>query len=445
MNKINNLNNQNTLSNVNLSLFNTDNLISIKYKNNYPVINLNKNGNSEVISTLDSNNLNKSLNKLNEYQNNIKLQSNTAQIINSKEKVIVTKEFSLPALAVPAVTASQPGLAASPFPSAPSSMGAVGAWAGSGVVGNVEGLAQALPVHKKLSLGQINFINMLLPVKSNNIYTPTPNPKKHPFKNMDIKVTQILNKIITFKSEIAKSQYIQYHYNKPRGVKKLFMESIISIIINSFYEMKSIISTPVFYITPNKVVIHLLYYVKRNKIRVNRNNFLSMTKMNIKSHGSLKPAPSVRAKFLDIHKHKFELLCYILSKCFNKKVVLDLVRIHNPYNDSKILAETFGLLSQNVRVKIRKLVDKTFKFAKIKNISKMTNKRSIIPSFITGIKIKLGGRIPSLKSAPRYSVLKYQKGTLGRCKANFLTSSRSTYKCKRGSFSYTVSIGQSFF
>lgn len=435
MSKINILKNQNTISNVNLSLFNTENLIDIEYNNNYPIINLNKNGNSELISTLDSKNLNKSLNKLNEYSHNIKLQSNTVQIINSKDKVIVEKELkneiSTPQQPLPV---GSEGCGA-PLPSHP--------YALRGETG------QGQSWHKK------SVINMISPVNYNNINVQANKTNGHIFKNMDIKVNQILNKIITFKPEIAKSQYIQYHYNNR---KKLFMESITSLIINSFYEMKSIISTPVFYITPNKVVIHLLYYVKRNKIKVNRNkkiNINSLALQPLRESGSTahqQPNSAYQTvgmdagrNFLNIHKHKFELLCYILSKCFNKKVVLDLVRIHNPYNDSKILAETFGLLSQNLRVKIRKLVDKTFKFAKIKNISKMTNKRSIIPSFITGIKIKLGGRIPSLKSAPRYSVLKYQKGTLGRGKANFLTSSRSTYKCKRGSFSYTVSIGQSFF
>lgn len=405
MTKINNSpgNPQAIAAGINLSLFNTENLISIKNNNKYPIISLNKNENSEFLNTLDSNNLNKSLNQLNEYNHNIKLQSNTAQIVNSKEKTI-SKLFC----------SAAPVARGVPSPTA-------------------RGLQQPAPMLRGFTQPNVgggenkkSIINMTLPIN----YNINVDINKTNSTNMDIKVTQILNKIMTFNSEIAISQYIQYHYNNR---KKIFMESIISIIINSFYEMKSIISTPVFYITPNKVVIHLLYYVKKNKIKVNRNYF------------SNQGHELAAQKFANVHKHKLELLCYILSKCFNKKVVLDLVRIHNPYNDSKILAETFGLLSQNVRVKIRKLVDKTFKFAKIKNINRMTNRRSIIPSFITGIKIKLGGRIPSLKSAPRYSVLKYQKGTLGRCKANFLTSSRSTYKCKRGSFSYTVSIGQSFF
>lgn len=405
MNKINNLNNNQIISNLSLSFLNSEELISIKYKKNYPVISLNKNEDSpttdELLPNLDSNNLKTSLNQLNEYSQNIKLSSskNNHQIINSKEKVTVKTSDT--------------------------KINSESSTSGSGIV------SPACPVGREINNKGI--INMISPVKYNH---KIPNMYKQSKifsggQNMDIKVTNILNKISKFNSEIAQSQYIQYNYSHK---KKIFMESIISILMNSFYEMKSIISTPVFYITPNTVVIHLLYYVHRKRRNFRYKSFFK-TQINNNSH----------LKFLNIHRNKLELLCYILSKCFNKKVVLDLVRIHNPYNDSKILAETFGLLSQNVRVKIRSLVDKTFKHAKIKNTIINKKRISIIPSFITGIKIKLGGRIASLKTAPRFSVFKYQKGTLARCKANFLTTSRSTYKCKRGSFSYTVSIGQSFF
>jgi hypothetical protein len=413
MNKINNLNNNPITSNLNLSFLNSEELISIKYNKNYPKISLNKNEESELLSNLDSNNFKTSLNQLNEYSQNIKLYSskNINQIINSKETVIVkTLDTEI----------------------------------------NNENSSN-------ISRSNKGVINMLIPVKYShsaaNAASATAaklsnryGQSKLLFKNMDIKVTNLLNKISKFNSEIAQSQYIQYNYN---NTKKIFMESIISILMNSFYEMKSIISTPVFYITPNTVVIHLLYYVHRKRSNFRNKSFLSLkgTRQNKKNSkfSSRSAQEASTPKFLKLHTNKLELLCYILSQCFNKKVVLDLVRIHNPYNDSKILAETFGLLSQNVRVKIRSLADKTFKHAKIKNSTFNKKRISIIPSFITGIKIKLGGRIASLKTAPRFSVFKYQQGTLARCKANFLTTSRSTYKCKRGSFSYTVSIGQSFF
>ena len=130
------------------------------------------------------------------------------------------------------------------------------------------------------------------------------------------------------------------------------------------------------------------------------------------------------------------------------------------------MANTIGLLSKNIRNRFRSLVDKTFNFSKIKNPSilqnrgllhqkffgieaattKQKNKRiSILPSFLTGIKIRLGGRLLSQKVVPRFTVQTFQKGSLARSKANIVTSSRFTHKNKRGTFSITVSVGQGFF
>ncbi len=70
---------------------------------------------------------------------------------------------------------------------------------------------------------------------------------------------------------------------------------------------------------------------------------------------------------------------------------------------------------------------------------------SILPSFLTGIKIRLGGRLFSQKVVPRFTVQTFQEGSLARTKANVVTSSRFTHKNKRGTFSITVSVGQGFF
>jgi hypothetical protein len=195
-------------------------------------------------------------------------------------------------------------------------------------------------------------------------------------------------------------------------------------------------------ITPNKITISLFFFVSRNKNR----------RQTGSSYNNL--------KFLSSNHKQLQFLCANLSKYLKKPVELELIRLYYPYNESQILANTIGLLSQNLRNRFRSLVDKTFNFSKIKNPSKAcggggflhqntkhsTKPRiSILPSFLTGIKIRLGGRLLSQKVIPRFTVQTFQEGSLARTKANVVTSARFTHKNKRGTFSITISLGQGFF
>ena len=195
--------------------------------------------------------------------------------------------------------------------------------------------------------------------------------------------------------------------------------------------MYSIISRPVLDINPNKITIKLFFFVSRNKNRRKTGS----------SYNNL--------KFLSANHKQLQFLCNNLSKYLKKPVELELIKLYYPYNDSQILANSIGLLSKNIRNRFRTLVDNTFNFSKIKNPTKLImlkkSRISILPSFLTGIKIRLGGRLLSQKVVPRFTVQTFQEGSLARTKANVVTSSRFTHKNKRGTFSITVSVGQGFF
>ena len=265
---------------------------------------------------------------------------------------------------------------------------------------------------------------------------------------------------LKFNSDIATSQYLVYSFNNSSAScskKNLVPANIVSILKNSFYSMYSIISKPVLEITPNKIIINLFFFLGAGASRGR-----SRTK-NKRQIGSFGPK---NLKFLSSNHNQLQFLCTNLSKYLKKPVELELIRLYYPYNESQILANTIGLLSKNIRNRFRSIVDKTFNFSKIKNPSilqnrgllhqkffgieaattKQKNKRiSILPSFLTGIKIRLGGRLLSQKVVPRFTVQTFQKGSLARSKANIVTSSRFTHKNKRGTFSITVSVGQGFF
>ena len=62
------------------------------------------------------------------------------------------------------------------------------------------------------------------------------------------------------------------------------------------------------------------------------------------------------------------------------------------------------------------------------------------PSYLSGMKIKLAGRIMTQPMRPRFTVQNHQEGSLARVKVHFTERSRFTGKNKRGAFSFTVTI-----
>lgn len=141
---------------------------------------------------------------------------------------------------------------------------------------------------------------------------------------------------------------------------------------------------------------------------------------------------------VSLNKVKFKYLIYILEKLFKKTILLELVKLKYPYHESNILAQVLGLSSKNKN--FRTLMIKLLYTA---NISNPTNKilkqnLSIIPSYLSGLKVKLAGRLITQRVVPRFTVQSFQIGSLARGKINFMNNSRITLKNKRGAFSFTV-------
>lgn len=296
-------------------------------------------------------------------------------------------------------------------------------------LGGINILTPVKVKNNTISISDIRYGGLSSSLSNTNIGIQTKGNRKNKFKiNMDTIVSTYLKSFSKFNTDIATSQYLVYNFNNN---KQKIISNITSILKNSFYSMYSIISRPVLDITPNKIIINLFFFVSRNK-----------TRRQIRgSYNNL--------KFLSTNHKQLQFLCINLSKYLKKPVELELVRLYYPYNESQILANSIGLLSKKIRNRFRTLVDNTFNFSNIKNPTKMIMLKkpriSILPSFLTGIKIRLGGRLLSQKVIPRFTVQTFQEGSLARTKANIVTSSRFTHKNKRGTFSITVSVGQGFF
>jgi len=237
-------------------------------------------------------------------------------------------------------------------------------------------------------------------------------------KEIKINLNKYIKSISKYNSETVKYQNIVYQFNN-KGIQNSSVginKNVFTLLESTFLSMSSLISKPIIVITPNKVVIQLFYYL--NKFDFKKN-------------------------FLLNNNDKLQSLCLILSKIYKKPVELELDRLHYPYYDSNILSNMIGLIS-NI-VKLRFIIKKLFKIAKIKKSNNFINKYSIIPSYLSGFKIRVAGRLLTQRVVPRLTVKTIQRGTLARGKAQYVDSARYTNKNKRGSFSITVTMGHIFF
>ena len=141
---------------------------------------------------------------------------------------------------------------------------------------------------------------------------------------------------------------------------------------------------------------------------------------------------------------KLNKLCTILSRIFKKPVELDLVRLHLPFFDDNILVRAIGIMTKKVHV--RNIINYIFRKTIInsKKMNNFTNKGSIIPSFLGGIKIKIGGRLMTQRVVPRLSSRIIQRGAIARGKVNYVDWSRVNLKNKRGAHSVTVTMSHVF-
>jgi len=300
----------------------------------------------------------------------------------------------------------------------------------------------------------------------------------------------IINKPIIHKylKEMSKFNMLRkgifIYYNNLIGfnfnnINKL-IKKIYKLLQSSFKSMYCLISKPVFLITPDKIIIQLFYYLfipnlfKLKQIKLyyknKKYNYLKLIK-NLRylknKHIIFKKQISRFRRFkkkkirnkinliklsnynlTKIYPNKFNILCNILSNLFKKPVELNLIRLHYPYLDSNILVNLLGIIINKIRLRI--LIRKVFENTVIKKLKKIVRGASnrnnnIIPAFLSGINIKVAGRLLTQRVVPRKTVKKFIRGASNRSKINFLDVARYSNKNRRGAFSITVKSGQNFF
>jgi Mitochondrial ribosomal protein (VAR1) len=298
---------------------------------------------------------------------------------------------------------------------------------------------------------------------NNNNYTIPYNLQKKPIINQYLKSISNYN-IIKKGIFISYSNIIGFNFNTQRNK---IIKNIYKLLVGSFKSMYCLISKPVFVMTPDKIIIQLFYFLfipnilKSKKMfkygyrnKLSKQIWFKRKKRIKKQYRNLRKIKfNVRIKLrklsnvviIKIFKDKFKKLCDILSHLFKKPVQLDLIRLHYPYNDSNILVNLLGIMIN--KIKLRIIFRKLFEKAVIKNLNKVTGKTkfNILPAFLSGVNIKVAGRLLTHRVVPRKTVKIIQRGAAATGKINFSDVARYTKKNKRGAFSITVSSGQNFF
>ena len=242
-------------------------------------------------------------------------------------------------------------------------------------------------------------------------------PKENEFQTI---IQKYLKSFTTLDIELAQNQSILYEFNSKTLNSKILNNNVSKILEYSFFEMSSVISRPYFYVTPKNVIINLFYFVINKELS--------------------------NKKFLNINLEKLEGLSTKLSKFFKKPIKLDLTQIYSISNNSQILAHILGKLGLKRKNSFTRIIGRFLKHQSKKIFfRKNQNQISRFSTILTGVNINLGGRLMRGKIVPRRTVKKIQYGSLARSKSNYVTTARLTQKNKRGSFSFTVSIGHKFF
>ena len=268
-----------------------------------------------------------------------------------------------------------------------------------------------------------NMIQEITPQKKSSYYDQVNMLSFVPAKETGIKTNKIQRYLKLFNSldiELAQNKNTLYEFNSQTLNSKILHKDVYKILEYSFFEMSSVISTPHFYVSPKNVVINLFYLVVNKK--------LSTT------------------NFLELNLKKLQGLSLKLSKYFKKPVQLDLTQLYSVSNNSQILVHILSKLGRSRKNSFSRIIGRFLKYQSNKIFFRSNQKKySKWPVILTGVNINLGGRLMKGKIVPRRTVKKIQYGSLARSKANYITTARLTQKNKRGSFSFTVSMGHKFF
>lgn len=239
-------------------------------------------------------------------------------------------------------------------------------------------------------------------------------------------------------SSIIKNHAVVYNFKNSQNKFQQNKNNIAALLKYFFASFSCLIGKPFWTITPNKITLHLCYYrpsIYKNKFNRKGGSFRFRSRL-----GSRRRILKNNLNRFMIPTDKLRSLVLILSELLQTEVELDLVLLRYPYHDSHILAQLLGLNTK--RYNFNNLVKKLFKkakiFQKLSDYERANVLNQSVPAKLTGIKIKIAGRLTTQRVVPKATVKSAYKGSFVKSKDNFVESSSYTAKNKLGA--YTVKV-----
>lgn len=260
---------------------------------------------------------------------------------------------------------------------------------------------------KQTTKTEIRPLNSYFPHENNliNIY---------PYQ-INLSVYKTISSLFKFDPLLKKQQYIIYTFNKTQKTSTFPSLVATNILDLTFLSMGYLISKPQFKKTPTSIKIQIFYYKQSRK-------------------------------FSKLIKTKLKYLMIYLIKLFNSPIELEITRLYQAHNESTILVKS--LVNKTYKSRFLKIISTLFKRIKFEEKSHIhtftTSQYESVPSFVSGIKIRLGGRTIRQRIVPRKTVQYLQKGTLARTKTQYIEKAQVSHKTKKGAFTFTVHIGHTF-
>jgi hypothetical protein len=235
-----------------------------------------------------------------------------------------------------------------------------------------------------------------------------------------------------------------YHFNSKNSLYQYWGLDKIALNVIKHYFQFALISKPKFNKDSNKVVISFYYFL----------NLPVSKRLNFDQSKSLRGRiqSSLQEGSMNYEAKRYSSLIFKLSNLYSKPVELRPVRVHYPYLNSYILAQ---YIAHNIQAgNYNKLIQKLLKKAKLieSNNSTSTNFRDLIkyssvlnePQYLTGIKIKISGRLSQRKAASRTTISQSSVGTLNLGSNTIIDASKCSFTGKNGSITVKVWLNSSF-
>src|SRR5260221_403891 len=222
-------------------------------------------------------------------------------------------------------------------------------------------------------------------------------------------------------NSIIKDKNMIFYYNMQNKLKYTSLKMKLSTILNAYFKhFGCLISEPVINVTPKKLNIHIFYYKKD----VVSQKFINQKYQQIYSN-------ILRRSIKNI-LNKYNILTPV-TYIFNKKVINSISSITpNSILVKKTDDDLFKLNLFNYRLSDNKDLTKS------SDSNDYIHCNNDLRTYLTGMKLKISGRLAKQKVVPKRTVKTAYKGGISENKYNIVESSTFTHKNKKGAFSIRI-------